>query len=188
MTEPSSQEVTRLLIAWRRGEPAALDELIPLVNGELRRLAAHYLRRERRGHTLQTSALVNEAFLRLIDQTVDWRNRAQFFGISARLMRQILVDHARHHGRAKRGGEQVHVALDEALDVAQTRDADLIALDEALTALAQFDPQQSRVVELRYFGGLTIAETAEVLGVSDSTVEREWNLARAWLLRELSKE
>ena len=188
MAEPLSQEVTRLLIAWRRGEPAALDELIPLVYDELRRIAAHYLRQERRGHTLQTSALVNEAFLRLIDQTVDWRNRAQFFGIAARLMRQILVDHARHRGRAKRGGEQVQVALDEALDVAQTRDADLVALDEALTALAQFDPQQSRVVELRYFGGLTIAETAEVLGVSDSTVEREWNLARAWLLRELSKE
>jgi RNA polymerase sigma factor (TIGR02999 family) len=188
MAEPLSQEVTRLLIAWRRGETAALDELIPLVYAELRRIAAHYLRHERRGHTLQTSALVNEAFLRLIDQTVDWRNRAQFFGIAARLMRQILVDHARHRGRAKRGGEQVQVALDEALDVAQTRDADLVALDEALTALAQFDPQQSRVVELRYFGGLTIAETAEVLGVSDSTVEREWNLARAWLLRELSKE
>jgi RNA polymerase sigma factor (TIGR02999 family) len=187
MAEPLSQEVTRLLIAWRQGEPAALDELIPLVYGELRRIAAHYLRQERRGHTLQTSALVNEAFLRLIDQTVDWRNRAQFFGIAARMMRQILVDHARHRGRAKRGGEQVRVALDEALDVAQTPDADLVALDEALTALAQFDPQQSRVVELRYFGGLTIAETAEVLGVSDSTVEREWNLARAWLLRELSR-
>jgi RNA polymerase sigma factor (TIGR02999 family) len=188
MTDPSSQEVTRLLIAWRQGEQAALDELIPLVYGELRRIAAHYLRRERRGHTLQTSALVNEAFLRLVDQTVDWRNRAQFFGIAARMMRQILVDHARHRGRAKRGGEQVQVALDEALDVAQTPDADLVALDEALTALAQFDPQQSRVVELRYFGGLTIAETAEVLGVSDSTVEREWNLARTWLLRELSNE
>jgi len=187
MAEPLSQEVTRLLIAWRRGEPAALDELIPLVYDELRRIAAHYLRQERRGHTLQTSALVNEAFLRLIGQTVDWRNRAQFFGIAARLMRQILVDHARHHGRAKRGGGQIQVALDEALDVAKTRDADLVALDEALTALAQFDPQQSRVVELRYFGGLTIAETAEVLGVSDSTVEREWNLARAWLLRELSR-
>jgi RNA polymerase sigma factor (TIGR02999 family) len=186
MSEPSSQEVTRLLIAWRQGEQAALDELIPLVYGELRRIAANYLRRERRGHTLQTSALVNEAFLRLIDQTVDWRNRAQFFGIAARLMRQILVDHARHRGRVKRGGEQAHVPLDEALDVAQTRDADLVALDEALTALAQFDPQQSRVVELRYFGGLTIAQTAEVLGVSDSTVEREWNLARTWLLRELS--
>jgi RNA polymerase sigma factor (TIGR02999 family) len=188
MTDPSSQEVTRLLIAWRQGEQAALDELIPLVYGELRRIAAHYLRRERRGHTLQTSALVNEAFLRLVDQTVDWRNRAQFFGIAARMMRQILVDHARHRGRAKRGGEQVQVALDEALDVAQTPDADLVALDEALTALAQFDPQQSRVVELRYFGGLTIAETAEVLGVSDSTVEREWNLARTWLLREISKK
>jgi RNA polymerase sigma factor (TIGR02999 family) len=187
MAEPLSQEVTRLLIAWRQGEPAALDELVPLVYDELRRIAAHYLRGERRGHTLQTSALVNEAFLRLIDQTVDWRNRAQFFGIAARLMRQILVDHARHRGRTKRGGEQVQVALDEALDVAQTRDADLVALDEALTALAQFDPQQSRVVELRYFGGLTIAETAEVLGVSDSTVEREWNLARTWLLRELSR-
>jgi len=187
MAEPLSQEVTRLLIAWRRGEPAALDELIPLVYDELRRIAAHYMRQERRGHTLQTSALVNEAFLRLIDQTVDWRNRAQFFGIAARLMRQILVDHARHHGRAKRGGGQIQVALDEALDVAKTRDADLVALDEALTALAQFDPQQSRVVELRYFGGLTIAETAEVLGVSDSTVEREWNLARAWLLLELSR-
>jgi RNA polymerase sigma factor (TIGR02999 family) len=187
MAEPLSQEVTGLLKAWRQGEPAALDELIPLVYGELRRIAAHYLRQERRGHTLQTSALVNEAFLRLVDQTVDWRNRAQFFGIAARLMRQILVDHARHRDRAKRGGGQIQVALDEALDVAQTRDADLVALDEALTALAQFDPQQSRVVELRYFGGLTIAETAEVLGVSDSTVEREWNLARAWLLRELSR-
>ena len=187
MAEPLSQEVTRLLIAWRQGEQAALDELIPLVYGELRRIATHYLRRERRGHTLQTSALVNEAFLRLIDQTVDWRNRAQFFGISAQLMRQILVDHARHRGRAKRGGEQLHVELEEALDVAQTRDTDLVALDEALSALAQLDQQQSRVVELRYFGGLTIAETAEVLGVSSSTVVREWDLARTWLLRELTK-
>jgi len=184
----STSNVTGLLRAWSAGDAGALERLVPILHGELKRIASRHMARERKDHTLQPTALVNEAFLRLVDQTVDWRNRAQFFGIAARLMRQILVDHARHRGRAKRGGEQVQVALDEALDVAQTRDADLVALDEALTALAQFDPQQSRVVELRYFGGLTIAETAEVLGVSDSTVEREWNLARAWLLRELSKE
>jgi RNA polymerase sigma factor (TIGR02999 family) len=188
MTEPSSRNVTQLLLAWGQGDQAALDQLVPLVYDELRRLAQHYLRRERPGHTLQTSALVNEAFLRLIDQQVSWQNRAHFFGVSARLMRRVLVDYARERRTEKRGGEQMRLELDEALDIAEARDADLIALDDALNSLAEIDPQQSRVVELRYFGGLTIAETAEALGISTATVEREWNMARAWLRRELSRQ
>jgi RNA polymerase sigma factor (TIGR02999 family) len=177
-----------MLLAWGQGDQAALDQLVPLVYDELRRLAQHYLRRERPGHTLQTSALVNEAFLRLIDQQVSWQNRAHFFGVSARLMRRVLVDYARERRTEKRGGEQMRLELDEALDIAEARDADLIALDDALNSLAEIDPQQSRVVELRYFGGLTIAETAEALGISTATVEREWNMARAWLRRELSRQ
>jgi RNA polymerase sigma-70 factor, ECF subfamily len=182
-----SQEITQLLTAWGKGDQQALDVLTPLVYDELHRLAGSYLRRERRGHTLQTSALVNEAFLRLIGQQVSWQNRAHFFGIAAQLMRRILVDYARGQRADKRGGEAVHLALDEALDEAAAQDADLIALDDALNSLAAFDPRQSRIVELRYFGGLTIAETAEVLGFGHTTVEQEWNLARAWLRRELSK-
>lgn len=182
-----SHNVTQLLQAWRDGEQTALERLIPLIYSELHQLARHYLRRERKGHTLQTSALVNEAFLRLIDQHVGWQNRAHFFGIAARQMRRILVDYARHRGAEKRGGEQERMELDEALDVAQSRDAELIALDDALKTLATFDPQQCRVVELRYFGGLTIEETAEALGISHATVEREWAMAKAWLRRELTK-
>ena len=183
---PSSSNVTQLLVAWNDGDAAARDELIPLVYAELHRLAQAYLRRERRGHTLQSAALVHEAFLRLVDQRVAWRNRAHFFGIAAQLMRRILVDYARSRQNEKHGGDQLHLELDEALDEAAARDTDLVALDDALQSLAALDPQQSRVIELRYFGGLTIEETAEVLGVSDTTVEREWRLARAWLLRELT--
>jgi RNA polymerase sigma factor (TIGR02999 family) len=182
MTKPEPERVTQLLLAWSGGAREALDELTPLVYDELRRLAGAYLRRERRGHTLQTSALVHEAFLRMIDQRVAWQNRAHFFGIAAQLMRRILVDHARSRDASKRGGGETHLALDEA----EAQDADVIALDDALNSLAAFDPRQSRIVELRYFGGLTIEETAEALGVSHATVEREWSLARAWLRRELS--
>lgn len=188
MTKPESERVTQLLLAWSDGDHGALDELTPLVYDELRRLAGAYLRRERRGHTLQSSALVHEAFLRMVDQRVAWQNRAHFFGVAAQLMRRILVDYARNRGASKRGGDQTHLALDEALDEAEAQDADVIALDDALNSLAALDPRQSRIVEMRYFGGLTIEETAEALGVSHATVEREWNLARAWLRRELSKE
>lgn len=185
--ESASPNVTQLLAAWSDGNQSARDELIPLVYAELHRVAQNYLRRERRGHTLQSSALVHEAFLRLVDQRVAWRNRAHFFGIAAQLMRRILVDYARSRSNEKHGGDQLHLELDDALDAAAERDADLVSLDDALTDLAAIDPQQSRVIELRYFGGLTIEETAEALGVSDTTVEREWRLARAWLRRELSK-
>jgi RNA polymerase sigma-70 factor (ECF subfamily) len=185
--ESASPNVTQLLAAWSDGNQSARDELIPLVYAELHRVAQNYLRRERRGHTLQSSALVHEAFLRLVDQRVTWRNRAHFFGIAAQLMRRILVDYARSRGNEKHGGDQLHLELDDALDAAAARDADLVSLDDALTDLAAIDPQQSRIIELRYFGGLTIEETAEALGVSDTTVEREWRLARAWLRRELSK-
>lgn len=185
MTSP--RELTQLLIDWSKGDQAALDKLVPYVYDELRRLARHYMRRERPGHTLQTSALVNEAYLRLVDQTVSWENRAHFLGIAARLMRQILVDHARAHNYAKRGGGAEKVSLDQAADLAQARASDLIALDDAMNSLAQMDPQQSRIVELKFFGGLTIEETAEVVGLSHATVEREWSAARAWLRREMSR-
>jgi RNA polymerase sigma factor (TIGR02999 family) len=183
----STNEVTRLLIDWSKGDQAALDRLTPFVYDELHRQARHYMRRERPGHTLQTSALVNEAYLRLVDQNVPWQNRAHFFGIAARLMRQILVDHARAHNYAKRGGGAQKVSLDQAADLAQARATDLVALDDALNGLAAIDPQQSRIVELRFFGGLTIEETAEVVGLSHATVEREWTSARAWLRREMSR-
>jgi RNA polymerase sigma-70 factor, ECF subfamily len=184
-----SDEVSRLLVEVRGGNRDALDELIPVVHGELRRIAARYLRAERHGHTLQPTALVNEAYMRLVDQrNVDWQNRAHFLGVAAQLMRRILVDHARARGREKRGGDEVRVPLDEAVVGADERDVDLARLDEALGELARLDAQQARVVELRYFGGLSIEETAEVLGVSDSTVKREWAMARAWLQRELSGE
>lgn len=187
MTTPEPENVTRLLLAWSNGDERALEELLPLVYEELRKLAQAYLRRERTGHTLQTSALVNEAYLKLIDQRVTWNNRTHFFGIASQAMRRILVDHARSHRSDKRGGDQPPLALDEALDELQERDADLVALDDALNSLAAIDPRQSRIVEMRYFGGLTIDETAEALGISTATIEREWNLARTWLWRELSK-
>src|SRR5262245_44757147 len=162
MTEPSSQEVTQLLLAWGTGDEAARDQLIPLVYHELRRIAAHFLRYERDNHTLQTSALVNEAYLRMVNQNVPWQTRAQFFGIAAHLMRQILVDHARTRLRLKRGGDQAQVSLAEAAEFARGKCSDLLALDEGLQALAAVDPRQSRIVELRFFAGLTIGETAEV--------------------------
>ena len=187
MLETSSQEVTRLLIAWSEGDQAALEKLIPLVYQELRRLAKLYLKRERPGHSLQTTAIVHEAYLRLIDSSrVRWQNRAHFFAVSAQLMRRILVDFARSRRYLKRRGEAQHVSLGEALDIAEARGSALIALDDALLALARIDERKSRVVELRYFGGLSVEETAETLKVSTETVKRDWRLARTWLRRELA--
>jgi RNA polymerase sigma factor (TIGR02999 family) len=181
--------VTRLLLQWKGGDAAALDRLLPLVYSELRRIAARHLKRERPGHSLQPTALVHEAYLRLVDAAnVDWHERAQFFGLAARLMRQILVDHARTRDAAKRGGGTPKVSLEEAPEPHRGPDIDLIALDEALGQLAALDPQQGRVVELRYFGGLTIEETAEVIGVSPATVKRDWTMAKAWLRRELGRK
>lgn len=175
-------EVTQLLKDWSSGDSAALDQLIPIVYDELRAVAARYLRRERQDHTLQPTALVNEAYLRLIDQRqVQWQNRAHFVGVAAQMMRRILVDHARNHNRAKRGGGARKVSLDEAVALSEERADDLVELDEALTALAKFDERKSRVVEMRYFGGLSVDETAEVLKVSEITVARDWKLAKAWL-------
>lgn len=180
-------DVTQLLVNWSRGDRAALEQLTPLVYGELRRLASRYLRRERPGHTLQSTALVHEAYLRLIDQrSVHWQNRAHFFGIAARLIRRILVDHARSHHAQKRGADAPMLSLDEAIATPQKRDLNLVALDDALERLAQFDPQQSRVVELRFFTGLSIEETAEVLGISPATVKRDWVAAKAWLYRAIA--
>jgi RNA polymerase sigma-70 factor, ECF subfamily len=186
MTEASPQEVTKLLAAWSDGDEAALEQLVPIIHAELRRLAKHYLRRERPGHTLQTSALVNEAYLRLINwKTARFESRAHFFGVSAQLMRHILVDFARRRPRVQ--GESVrHVSLEEALTVSAEPDADLVALDEALGELSELDPRKARIVELRFFGGLSVDETAEFLGISPATALREWNKAKAWLYRELS--
>ena len=179
---PSPGEVTQWLIAWSNGDRAALDKLMPLVYDELHRLAHQHMRRERVGHTLQTTALVHEAYLRLVDQTqVRWQNRAHFFGIAANLMRQILVNYALSHRAAKRGGATYKVTLNEAAGVSLEPDVDLLALDEVLTRLAALDARQARIVELRFFGGLTVEETAEVLNVSPATVKREWNIAKAWL-------
>jgi RNA polymerase sigma-70 factor, ECF subfamily len=186
---PSSSEVTQLLIEWCSGDQAALDRLIPLVEKELHRLAHHYMYRENPGHTLQTTALVNEAFVRLMDQKrVRWQNRAHFFAIAARIMRRILLNYARDQKRVKRGGGVIHVSLSEGEVISTERSAELIALDEALNRLASIDERKSMVVELRYFGGLSVEETAEVLKVSPITVMRDWNLARAWLAREMSNE
>jgi RNA polymerase sigma factor (TIGR02999 family) len=186
MKTPASRDVTQLLLKWNSGDQAALDQLIPLVYDELRRLADRYLRRERRDHTLQTTALVHEAYLRLVDQKVEWKNRSQFFAIAAQLMRRILVDHARSHGAAKRGSGERKLSLDDIVIRFEERAADLVALDDALTGLASIDPQQSRIVELRFFGGLTVEETADVLDISPATVKREWNMAKAWLYRQLT--
>ena len=179
--------VTQLLIDWSKGDQAALDQLMPLVYSELRRLASNYLRRERQGHTLQPTALVNEAYLKLVDQrSAKWQNRAQFFGISAQLMRRILVDHARQHRAAKRGGsEQQRLSITSAEKFAKQSEIDLLALNEALDELTKMDPQQARIVELKFFGGLSIEETSEVLGIGHATVERDWKMARAWLRRQL---
>ena len=186
VTAPSANEVTQLLLAWGDGDEAALGRLIPLVHGELRRLARRHMRAERLGHTLQATALVNEAYLRLIDvRKVRWQNRTHFFAMSARLMRRILVDRARSRHYQKRGGGAAKVTFDEALVVSDTRSDMLIALDEALVALAAVDFRKSQVVEMRFFGGLSVEETALVLKVSVDTVMRDWKLAKAWLLREL---
>ena len=185
---PSSapHEVTNLLLRWGDGDRRALDALTPLVYDELRRLAGRYLRRERIDHTLQSTALVHEAYLKLIDQrNVRWQNRAQFFGLAAELIRRILVDHARARQAAKRGGSAYKLTLDEALDASAPRDLDLVRLDDVLQGLAKIDHQQSRIVELRFFAGLTIEETAEVLGISPATVKRDWLVAKAWLRREM---
>jgi len=189
MALSSTHEITKLLIAWGEGDEAALEKLTPLVYQELRRLAKRYMRRENTDHTLQATALVNEAYLRLIEQkNVRWQNRAHFFAISAQLMRRILVDMARARRYSKRGGDARRVPLDEALVVSKERGEDLVALDDALQSLAVIDPRKSRVVELRFFGGLSVEETAELLKVSPDTVMRDWKMAKVWLHRELSKE
>jgi len=183
----SPQAVTQLLVDWGNGDRQALEKLTPLVYQELKRLATRYLRRERREHTLQSTALVHEAWLRLIDQNhVHWQNRAQFFGIAAEMIRRILIDHARNRQAAKRGDGAIKLSLDEALGAPDRRDFDLVALDDALKDLAKLDPKQGQLVELRFFAGLSIEESAEVLGVSPATVKREWAVAKAWLYRELS--
>ena len=184
---PSAENVTELLVDWSKGDQKALDKLMPLVYSELRRLAGNYLRRERQNHTLQPSALVNEAYLKLIDQRrAKWQNRAQFYGVAAQLMRRILVDHARAHQAAKRGGSDQHrVSITSAGELSEKPDTDILALHEALHELSAMDPQQGRIVELKFFGGLSIEETAEVLSVGHATVERDWKMARAWLRRKL---
>jgi RNA polymerase sigma factor (TIGR02999 family) len=181
--------ITQLLIAWRAGDEHALEALAPVIHQELHRAAHRYMAGERPGHVLQTTALVNETYLRLVDwQNVHWQNRAHFFGVAAQAMRRILVDHARSRNYLKHGGGARQVSLDEAATLAEERAAELIALDEALRELAKMDERKSRVVELRYFGGLSVEETAEALGVSIPTVTRDWNTAKAWLLREMTKE
>ena len=183
----SPEGITQLLIDWGKGDQAALERLMPLVYSELRRLAGNYLRRERGEHTLQPTALVNEAYLKLVDQrNAKWQNRAHFFGIAAQLMRRILVDHARQRQAVKRGGvDQQRLSITSAEAVVKQPEIDLLALNEALDELALMDPQHSRIVELKFFGGLSIEETAEVLGISHATVERDWKIARAWLRRQL---
>jgi RNA polymerase sigma factor (TIGR02999 family) len=187
MTPSSPSHVTQLLQRWGAGDARALDDLFPVVYEELRRLARHYMRRERRGHTLETGALVNEAYVRLVgNDHIEWRNRGHFYAVAARTMRRILVDHARTRGYQKRGGNTPRASLDDALHVGAEPPFDLVALDEALTALAAVDPQKSELVELRFFGGLTNEEIAELQGISVSTVERQWRLARAWLYKALT--
>jgi RNA polymerase sigma factor (TIGR02999 family) len=184
-----SRNITRLLVAWGRGDKAALNALAPHIQGELHRLASYYMAGERPGHVLQATALVNEAYLRLVDwRDVEWNNRAHFFGVAAQMMRRILVDSARSRRRVKRGGSAVEVSLSEAADTPDLGKIDLIALDDALNSLAELDLRQSRVIELRFFGGLSLEDTAEALHVSVGTVRRDWSLARAWLFRELSKK
>jgi len=188
MKPPSTYEVTQLLLAWSDGDQTALEKLTPLVYAELHRQAERYMRRERPGHPLQTTALVNEAYVRLVDlKQVRWQNRAHFFGVAAQLMRHILVDFARARRRAERGGYKQQVSLDKAALVSKERCSDFIALDDALKSLEEIDPRRSRMVELRFFGGLSVEETAEALNVSPRTVMREWSLARDWLYGELSK-
>ena len=188
MAYAPERDVTTLLLEWSNGNNDALNELTPLVYNELRQLAARHLRRERSGHTLQSTALVHEAYLRLVEQRrVQWHDREHFFAIASRLIRRILVSHARARNSWKRGGGQTMVAVEESIAMVQPRDFDLLALDEALEALSQADPQQARIVELRFFGGVSIEGAATVLGISVSTANRDWNMARAWLYRELSR-
>ena len=177
--------VTRLLVQWADGDRQAMEELLPLVYDELRRLAKSYLQRENPGHTLQSTALVHEAYIRLVDQDVSWQSRAHFFGIAAQMMRRILVDHARAKNAAKRGDGACKVTLDEALVASADRDVNVLALDGALTKLAQIDKQQSQIIELRFFGGLSIEDTSEILKISPATVKRDWAMAKAWLHREM---
>jgi len=187
MSSPSEiTEITELLVGWSNGDQAALDKLMPLVERELHQLAHRYMRREQDGHTLQTTALINETFLRLVDQNrVRWQNRAHFYGIAARIMRRVLMNYARDRKRDKRGGGAYKVSLSEADALSEQRSVELVALDEALQKLSAFDERKGRVVELRYFGGLSVKETAEVLNVSQITVARDWDVARAWLAREM---
>ncbi|MGA9997263.1 MAG: sigma-70 family RNA polymerase sigma factor [Pyrinomonadaceae bacterium] len=187
MSLSQSENITQLLVASSRGDSDALNQLLPVVYNELRRLAERYLRQERSDHTLQATALVHEAYIRLVDQNVPWQNRAHFFGVAAEMMRRILIDHARGHMAAKRGSGGIKLSLDDVINLSDERAADLVALDDALKALAEFDPQKSRIVELRYFGGLSIEETAKVLDIGTATVTRQWNLAKAWLYHEITK-
>ena len=181
------QEITQLLLKWSRGDKDALDRLIPLVYPELRRLARQYMRRENPAHTLQTSALINEAYLRLVDQQdIEWNNRAHFFAVAAQVMRHILIDHARRHHFAKRGAGAQHVPLDETAVIHQERASEFVALDDALKRLAAFDGRKSQIVELKFFGGLTVEEVAEVLKLSPITIKREWRAAKAWLHLEIT--
>lgn len=189
MPQTSPQEVSQLLRAWSSGDEAALQRLVPLVYEELHRIARRQMGRERKGHTLQTSALVNEAYLRLVDwKNVEWQNRAHFFAVSAQMMRRILVDFARNRQYLKRGGGALQVSLAEAAGISSERGKDLVALDDALNSLAAVDQRKSQVVEFRFFGGLSVEETAEVLKVSPDTVLRDWRLAKVWLLRELEEK
>ena len=187
MDTPSTHEITQLLVAWDQGDAVALEQLMPLVHRELHRIARRHMAAERPGHILQTTALVNEAYLRLINwKDIGWQSRAHFFGLAARVMRNILVDFARAQAREKRGGGGLKVSLSHAANIGEQQSADLVALDEALQALEKLDPRQARVVELRFFAGLNLEETAELLKVSVGTVRRDWSLAEAWLYRELS--
>lgn len=182
------QGVTQLLHNWQNGDDEAMNQLMLLVHDELRKIAAAYLQREHAHHTLQTGELVNEAYLRLVDQTrVNWQSRTHFYGVAAQMMRRILVDHAREKQSAKRGSGDIPLALDDAFNVSSRQDINILALDDALKTLAQFDPRQSRIVELRYFGGLELSEVADVLGIGVSTVKRDWSLAKAWLYTQLSR-
>jgi RNA polymerase sigma factor (TIGR02999 family) len=188
LRDPTATPVTELLVRWRSGDPEALQSLMPLVYDEMRRLAHRYLRRERPGHTLQSTALVHEAFVRLTGNAPpQWEDRAHFFGIAAHLMRQILVEYARTRNAGKRGGAAIKLNIDSIIEPSAKPDLDIVALDDALTDLARIDAQQSRVVELRFFSGLSIEDTAQVMGISESTVKRDWNTARVWLYRELDR-
>jgi RNA polymerase sigma factor (TIGR02999 family) len=188
METTSTRLITQRLLAWSDGDPEALEELMQIVYKELRRLANHYLRSERPDHTLQPTALVHEAYLRLTDQNqVHWQNRAHFFGVAAQMMRRVLVDHARANCRAKRGGAAHKVSLEETINLFQKQDEQIVELDAALTRLREIDSRKCEVVELRYFAGMSVEETAEVLGISCNTVMRDWNMAKAWLYQELKK-